>query len=218
MSTIKNKKIPIRIEKINSSTLQLTKIATSVLQKVSEKFSFLPPGYKFHPKFRLMGIKGVKVRLIQPDGSFPSGLFSDVVEYLTEDLNKKVVMSKDVMEHFLPLTDFFPNGINDDVFSDYEFDGNPVILRDYQLGAVKAAFENRHGLLNLSTGAGKCLGGDTKLRVKIDESIVEKYRDLIEREGGKIKWKFSYELGFETLWLTNWITYYFFKSHEKRWH
>ena len=43
MSTVKpKKKIPIKIEKINSSTLQLTKIATSVLAKVSEKFSLQP--------------------------------------------------------------------------------------------------------------------------------------------------------------------------------
>lgn len=187
MSTVKpKKKIPIKIEKINSSTLQLTKIATSVLAKVSEKFSFLPPGYKFHPRFRLMGIKGVKVRLVQADGTFPAGLFSDVVTYLTDDLKKKVVMSEDVMEHFLPLTDFFPDGIRDDVFGEYEFDGNPVILRDYQLGAVEAAFENRHGLLNLSTGAGKCLGGDTKLKVKIPEELIKKYKDLIEKDGGKI--------------------------------
>jgi hypothetical protein len=186
-TTTKKKKIAIRIEKIDSSTLQLTKIATSVLAKVSEKFSFLPPGYKFHPRFRLMGIKGVKVRLVQADGTFPAGLFSDVVEYLTEVLKKKVVMSDEVMEHFLPLNDFFPEGVKDDVFSDFEFDGNPVILRDYQHGAVEAAFENRHGLLNLSTGAGKCLGGDTMLKVKIPEEIAEKYKDLIEREGGKVK-------------------------------
>ena len=177
---VKKKKIPIRIEKINSSTLQLTKIASSVLEKVSEKFSYLPPGYKFQPKFRLMGVKGVKVRLVQADGTFPAGLFADVVEYLTDGLRKKVVMSEDVMEHFLPLNDFFPEGVKDDIFSDYEFDGNPVILRDYQHGAVEAAFENRHGLLNLSTGAGKCLGGDTKLKVKLPEEIIEKYKDLIK--------------------------------------
>lgn len=179
MSTVK-KKIPIKIIKINSSTLQLTKVATSILAKLADKFSYLPAGYKFHPRFRLMGIKGVKVRLIQADGTFPTGLFAEVVEYLTEVLRKKVVMSSDVMEHFLPLTDFFPDGINDDVFGEYEFDGTPVKLRDYQLGAVEAAFENRHGLLNLSTGAGKCLGGDTKLKVKMDESIIKKYKHLLK--------------------------------------
>lgn len=174
------KKIAIHITKRNSSTLVLNKISSSMLYKVSEKFSFLPPGYKFNPKFRLMGIKGVKVRLIQPDGSFPAGLFSDVVEYLTDVLKKKVTMSTEVMEHFLPLTDFFKKGIKDDVFSDYEFDGNPVILRDYQLGAVEAAFENRNGLLNLSTGAGKCLGPDTRLKVKLPKEIIKKYKKLIE--------------------------------------
>lgn len=181
-TTKKKKKIPIKIEKVNSSTLQLTKIATSVLAKISDKFSYLPPGYKFQPRYRLMGEKGVKVRLVQADGRFPAGLFSDVVTYLTDVLKKKVVMSEDVMEHFLPLNDFFPEGVQDSVFSEYEFDGNPVILRDYQHGAVEAAFENRHGLLNLSTGAGKCLGGDTKIKVKIPKDLVEKYAHLIEKD------------------------------------
>jgi hypothetical protein len=58
-------------------------------------------------------------------------------------------MSNEVMEHFLPLSDFFKDGINDNIFSDFQIDGNSVILRDYQLGAVKSAFENRNCLLNL---------------------------------------------------------------------
>lgn len=182
MAKVKTKSIPIRIEKINSSTLQLTKISTVILDKLRDKFSHLPPGYKFQPKFRLMGIKGVKVYLIQPDGTFPAGLFSDVVEYLTEGLKKKVVMSSEVMEHFLPLNDFFEGGITDDVFADYEFDGNPVMLRDYQLGAVQAAFENRNCLLNLSTGAGKCLGPDTVLNIRIPKDLAEKYKHLLEKK------------------------------------
>lgn len=177
-----NKKIiPIRVEKINSSTFQLTKISSVLLTKISEKFSFLPPGYKYQPKFRLLGVKGVKVRLVKPDGTFPAGLFSEIIEFITDTLGKKVVMSSDVMEHFLPLNDFFENGICDDIFSDFEFDGNPVKLRDYQLGAVQSAFENRNCLLNLSTGAGKCLGPDTKLKIRIPEELAEKYSHLLEK-------------------------------------
>lgn len=176
-----NKKIiPIKIIKINSSTLQLTKIPSVLLGKISDHFSFLPAGYKFQPKFRLMGIKGVKVRLIQSDGTFPAGLFADVVEYITDVLKRNVVMSNEVMEHFLPLTDFFEDGINDNIFSDFEIDGNRVILRDYQLGALQAAFENRNCLLNLSTGAGKCLCGETVLNVMLPEEIIKKYKHLLE--------------------------------------
>lgn len=180
MAIEKKKSISIKIEKINSSTLQITKISSVLLGKIRDKFSALPAGYQYQPKFRLMGIKGVKIYFVQVDGTFPAGLFSDIVTYITEDLNKKVVMSSDVMEHFLPLNDFFKNGVNGDVFSDFEFDGNKVTLRDYQLGAVEAAFENRHCLLNLSTGAGKCLGGDTLLNVKLPSEIIKKYRHLLD--------------------------------------
>lgn len=174
-------KIPIKIEKINSSFFQMTKVSSSIVAKAAEKFSWLPPGYKFNPRFRLMGVKGVKVRMVQPDGTFPAGLFSNVVEYLTDTLGKEVVMSRDVLEHFLPLNDFFDGGLSDDVFSDFKFDGNPVKLRDYQFGALESAFENRHCLLNLSTGAGKCLGPDTKLKIRIDEKLAEKYKHLLEK-------------------------------------
>lgn len=172
--------IPIKIIKINSSVLQLTKISSVLLGKISDHFSWLPPGYKFNPKFRLMGVKGVKVRLVQADGTFPAGLFSEIVEYITEVIKHPIVMSTEVMEHFLPLTDFFKEGISDDVFSDFEMDGSPVVLRDYQLGAVQAAFENRNCLLNLSTGAGKCLGGDTKLNIRLPSHLVDKYKHLME--------------------------------------
>lgn len=177
----KKKSIPIKIEKLNASTFQLTKISSTVLSKIADKFAYLPNGYKFQPKFRLMGIKGVQVKLVRIDGTFPAGLFSEIVEYITDVLQKKVVMSTEVMEHFLPLTDFFKDGITDDVFSNFEFDGNPVMLRDYQVGAVEAAFENRTGLLNLSTGAGKCLGPDTLLDIKIASDLYNKYKHLFEK-------------------------------------
>lgn len=176
------KKIPIKIEKINSSIFQLTKISSSIVARLSDKFSFLPPGYRYQPKFRLLGVNGVKVRMVKANGMFPAGLFSEIVTYLTEELGKEVVMSRDVLEHFLPLNDFFEGGIRDDIFSDFEFDGNPVILRDYQHGALESAFENRHCLLNLSTGSGKCLGPDTKIKIKIDEKLAEKYKHLLEKK------------------------------------
>ena len=177
---IEKKQIPIKIIKINSSTLQLTKISSSTLAQISEKFSWLPEGFKFQPKFRLMGIKGVKIKLVRADGTFPTGLFSDVVQYITDELGKEVVMSNDVMEHFLPLNDFFDGGITDDLFSEFTMDGNPVMLRDYQLDAVKSVFENRNCILNLSTGAGKCLGANTKLKIRLSSEIANKYKHLLD--------------------------------------
>lgn len=46
----------------------------------------------------------------------------------------------------------------DDLFSDYQWpNGDPVMLRDYQLNAVHAAINNGQGLLEMATGAGKTL-------------------------------------------------------------
>jgi len=168
---------PIKIEKLSSSTFQLTRISLSLVERIAtdDRFSFLPPGYQYQPKFRLLGYKGVKIKMVRADGTFPAGLFSAVVDFITEELEQEVEMSTEIMEHFLPLDDLIENGINDDVFSDFEIDGNPVILRDYQLEAVKSAFENRNCLLNLSTGAGKCLGPKTKLKIRLPKEIADKY-------------------------------------------
>ena len=84
------KNIKIHIIKIDSSTFQLTKISSGVIYKISEKFSFLPPGYQYTPAFRLRGVNGCKVRLIRADGTFPMGLFSEIVEHITDILKKKV--------------------------------------------------------------------------------------------------------------------------------
>lgn len=179
MANEKKKIKPILIERVNASFFQLSRVSMQTLEKISDKFSFLPPGYKFNPRFRLMGVKGVKVRIVQMNGLFPAGLYKDVTEFIKKDLGKKYEITEEVQEHLFPLTDFFEQGITDDLFAEYQFDGNPVMLRDYQLGAVQAAFEHRYGLLNLSTGAGKCLGGSTLVKVKIPKEIAKKYADLI---------------------------------------
>lgn len=171
--------IPIRIEKINSSFFQLTKISSVDIAKISEKFSYTPANYRFNPKFRLLGIKGVKIRMVQTNGIFPAGLCGDITKFITKDLGKKVVLSTEVQEHLLPLNDLFEETIRDTIFSDFEFEGNPVILRDYQLGGVDAAFSDRNCLLELSTGAGKCLGGNTKLKLQINAELAQKYKDLL---------------------------------------
>jgi hypothetical protein len=166
----------VLISKINSSTFRIENLSSKGITKISEKFSFLPPGYKYNPKFRLLGLRGVKVSLVKKDGTFPQGLIWDVIKTIKKDLGKDVELSEGVQEHIFPLDELIE--IRDDVFSDYYFGDNPVILRDYQLGAVKSAFKNRNGILNLSTGAGKCLDGKTKIKIKIPKSIAKKYNLL----------------------------------------
>jgi len=162
---------PIKIIKLNSSTFKLENASSTVIEKLREKFSFLPKGYMFNPKFRLMGYKAIKVQMVKTDGSFPSGLFFEVFDYLENSLGKNVVFSKDVSKHFKP----FKIDIKEDIFKEKGF-----VFRDYQIKAIKKALKYRYGLLNLSTGAGKCLKGDTKIKVKLPIDIIKKY-NLIHR-------------------------------------
>jgi len=42
-------------------------------------------------------------------------------------------------------------------------DDNPIELRDYQIGALYAMFDNKNGVIKAGTGAGKCLAKGTKI-------------------------------------------------------
>ena len=157
---------PVEIKFINSAIYQLDNITSTTLKKLKDKFSFTPPGYKFNPKFRLMGLSSVKVSMIRADRTFPQGLVFDIIEEL-EKMGKEVVVDDRIIED--ANTRFQNIKVDKDMFSHIEYKGNPVELRDYQVKAIKKAFKYRNGILNLSTGAGKCLGGDMKIKVKIDD-------------------------------------------------
>jgi len=158
---------PVEIKFINSSTYQLDNITSTALKKLKEKFSFTPPGYKYNPKFRLMGLSSVKVSMIKADRTFPQGLIFDIVDEL-EKMGKDVVIDEEIIKKYSSLLKYVE--IDKDMFSHIEYDGKPVELRDYQVKAIKKAFKYRNGILNLSTGAGKCLGGNMKIKVKIKEN------------------------------------------------
>jgi hypothetical protein len=157
---------PVEIKFINSATYQLDNITSTTLKKLKDKFSFTPPGYKFNPKFRLMGLSSVKVSMIRPDRTFPQGLVFDIIEEL-EKLGKEVIVDDKIIEKYSSLLKYIK--VDKDLFSHIEYNGKPVELRDYQVKAIKKAFKYRNGILNLSTGAGKCLGADMKIKVKIDD-------------------------------------------------
>lgn len=55
-----------------------------------------------------------------------------------------------------------PESIDEEI-NVYSSDGGTITLRDYQYEAVKSAFEEKTGVLNLSTNSGKCQTKDTTL-------------------------------------------------------
>lgn len=46
---------------------------------------------------------------------------------------------------------------NKNVFSEYEIEGNPIVLRDYQMEAVERAMKEGSGILEMATGSGKTI-------------------------------------------------------------
>lgn len=52
----------------------------------------------------------------------------------------------------------------------HPIEGQPIMLRDYQVAAINNYLQNPQALQVLSTGAGKCNSYDTKLKIELDES------------------------------------------------
>ena len=52
--------------------------------------------------------------------------------------------------------------------------------RDYQKDVIVSCLENGCGVINNPTGGGKCLSGDTKVKVKISDKLYKSYLKLKE--------------------------------------
>lgn len=53
-------------------------------------------------------------------------------------------------------------------------EGEPIMLRDYQVQAINNFFQHLHGMQQISTGAGKCCNINTRLSLEItDENFVK---------------------------------------------
>jgi len=67
------------------------------------------------------------------------------------------------------------NKISEDFWGDktwpdgHRFAGQPIRLRDDQVNAANIFLENPQSIQQISTGAGKCLAGDTLITIRIDE-------------------------------------------------
>lgn len=48
--------------------------------------------------------------------------------------------------------------------------GEPIVLRDYQVGAIKTFTDHLQSVQQIATGAGKCLDFETEIEITVDET------------------------------------------------
>lgn len=124
-----------------------------LIDEAQERLTFFVPGYVHMPSYKLGRWDG-KIRLMSKTGT----TYLNLLEYimpLIDDGGYDVVF-EDNRGDWSNVTDSI-KPIESDYFGDIEFNGEPLILRDYQVEGINTAIKEGGGVLEISTGAGKTL-------------------------------------------------------------
>ena len=146
----------ITVKKKNHA-MMLVDSEPSVLNELTDFFTFYVPGYKFMPAYKNKVWDG-KIRLYNSQTrELYAGLFAYVREFANaEGREYELELEHDayygyVDEKIQPDMEF----VNDLTLTDNK--GMPIEVRDYQLRAVEYALSNKRGMLISPTASGKSL-------------------------------------------------------------
>lgn len=159
----------------------------STRRTLVNKYKFDVPGARYSPAVRLGRWDG-KVSFVQASGTTYINLLPDILEILDkEGYNIEV----DDLRTYR--TKFEMQPVTESTFAHKNWPkghpqaGKPVLLRDYQIAAVNNFLADQQGLQEISTGAGKCLTGDTMLQFTLsDDSPMRDYAALYRKDGSYI--------------------------------
>ena len=135
-----------------------------------KKFEFEKPGARYLPSVRLGRWNG-KISYFSLAGSTYVNLLDEIIPYLYDH---GYDIELDDKRETRPELKF--DKVNADTFSHicwpkgHEREGQPIVLRDYQIEVVNNFLQNPQSLQEVATGAGKCVAGDTLLALDIDEN------------------------------------------------
>jgi hypothetical protein len=133
-------------------------------------FEYEMPGARYLPAVRLGRWNG-KISYFSLAGSTYVNLLDRIIPYLYD--KGYAVELQDMRQTHAELK--FEQ-VTGDTFSHicwpkgHEREGQPVVLRDYQIEIINNFLANPQSLQEIATGAGKCVAGDTLLALDIDEN------------------------------------------------
>lgn len=151
--------IQLRIRKINCATLRLES-ELDIAMMLSETFRFQAEGYKFSPAYK-QGIWDGYIRLFNiGNRTIASGLFDSVVEFCNNNSIVYEVVDDFKNTGYEPPNYKTPDVDEDSIRSyitslDIYSDGDPIVVRDYQIKGVTTAIKERQAIIVAVTGSGK---------------------------------------------------------------
>ena len=149
---------------------KLVGLDLSTRKTLVEKFKYEIPGARYQPSVRLGRWDG-KVPFFNLGGTTYINLLPNILPLLE---NKNYDVSVEDSRSY-SLTFQFET-VNQDSFSHVKWPvghvmaGQGIMLRDYQVEIINRFLANPQCIQEIATGSGKCLSGDTVLKLDIDEN------------------------------------------------
>ncbi len=126
---------------LSETRAKLVGASSKILQAVDEALSWEDPNRNYVPAFKAGFWDGRRRLFKRASGLFPLGCLKRVLETAPGTVVEDMRPPRQIPQ---------PSPIREDMLED-------VVLRDYQIDAVRAALKARRGTLKLATGAGKTL-------------------------------------------------------------
>lgn len=185
-----------KIEIKDEVNVKIHGLELSDRRALMKMFEYTKPGAQYLPAVRLGRWNG-KVSYFSLAGSTYLNLLDQIIPYLYDKgyditLQDNRQSSKELVFQ----------QIKEDSFSDtlwpkgHPQEGQPIVLRDYQVEIVNNFLANPQSLQEVATGAGKCLSANTLLEINIDEKTpFGKFMiNKLEQEQGNVVTRDSEEL------------------------
>jgi superfamily II DNA or RNA helicase len=176
-----------RIELLDEVNCKVHGLSTSTRRKLYDKFSYMLPHAYHTPSYR-MGRWDGKVSFFAIGGKTYVNLLEDILPCTQSTKGYEVSLTDNRMRYDIDLQPIDVNHFSDRVWPEgHPVEGEPIILRDYQLNIVNNFLKNQASVQEVATGAGKTLItaalSDLVQRSLTDEQLVM-YKMATGLDGG----------------------------------
>lgn len=167
-----------KIEIIDEINIKLHNVELSDRKALARKFEFMVPGAQHMPAVKLGRWDG-KTSYFNVNGRSYLSLLPDIIDYLATKPYEFEVLDRRIPVSF----EFDP--FSDNTFSHktwpkgHPVEGEPIVLRDYQIDAINGFLTTTQSIGEIATGAGKCLDYYTPLTLFINATTASKFADYV---------------------------------------
>ena len=155
---------------LDETNIQFTDLSPECRRKLIAELEYYVPGAQYSPSVKLGRWSGKRSFIDQAGRSYFNLL--DRLLPIVQSFGYDVV----VEDHRNTDIDFVFDKVAPESYSHvkwpegHQIAGQPIMLKEHQVEIINSYLDNLAGVRISPTGSGKCLGGETKLAIDIDEN------------------------------------------------